>query len=84
MEPEQDLDEDDTEGMTSHWVQAKLSGAKPKVHLPAASCFLHGKTLEAVPKCGTSGAFDFVKAEEPLDSEALCKRCSRSGTEGGL
>jgi hypothetical protein len=52
------------------------------VHLPAASCFLEGKTLEAAPKCGAAVAYDFLAAKEPLEAEVqLCKRCSPSSTE---
>eukprot|EP00435_Cladocopium_sp_Y103_P061748 s675_g23.t1 len=81
-DPEQKLDEEDSEGLTPYWVSAKAMGRKPKVHLPSAASLEESPVTKAIPKCGASGTFELLKVEDPLDpSTKLCRRCS-PGTEG--
>jgi len=81
-DPQEALDKADSEGLTLYWVQAKVAGAKPKVHLPSAASLEVFPVVAAVPKCGASGTFELMKAEDPLDpATRLCKRCSPC-TEG--
>ena len=78
-DPVEAMDEADTEKLTMVWVQAKTPGKAPKVHLPYPGTFGGDKPPVAVPKCGTSGDFELIKAEETLDAATkLCKRCSPS------
>lgn len=81
-DPEEVMDELDTEGLTAYWVQAKNAGTKPLVHLPAPQCLVGETMVNPAPKCGISGNFGSVQAEEALDhATTLCRRCSASSTE---
>ena len=81
-DPEDVMDELDTEGLTAFWVQAKSAGAKPLVHLPSPHCLVGETLVNPAPKCGISGSFVSVKAEEALEfATTLCRRCSASSTE---
>ena len=82
-DPQDALDEHDTEGLITHWVQAKVMHGNPKVHLPASDTLVEGILVEAKPKCGTSGNFELAKVEDPLDaSTQLCRRCVPRSSEG--
>ena len=73
------VDEADAEKLTLIWIQAKAAGKSPKVHLPHPSSVVDGKAVGNTPKCGASGSFDVIKAEETLDAAArLCRRCCPS------
>ena len=87
LNPEEDTDERDSEGLITHWVQAKDPTAKRRVHLPAEETMKDGVPVVARPKCGISGIFELSKVEDPLDpTTLLCKRClprtSESKCEG--
>ena len=75
-------DEMDSEGFTAYWVQSKTAQSPVKLHLPAPLVYVEGVLQEAKPKCGLSGHYDYIKAEEAWDeATTLCRRCSAS-TEG--
>ena len=87
ISPEEDMDERDSEGFITHWVQAKDPNVKHRVHLPAEETMQGGLAVVVKPKCGISGTFELAKAEDPLDSSTLlCRRClprtSESKCEG--
>ena len=82
-DPEEAWNEMDTEGMVHYWVQTKNAQGPAKLHLPAPLEYEGDVLLEAKPKCGIGGSFDYVKVDEAWDDAAtLCKRC-RPSTERG-
>eukprot|EP00435_Cladocopium_sp_Y103_P057120 s1080_g19.t1 len=58
------MDERDTEGLTAFWVQSKNPGAKFLVHLPAPHCLVKDTIVDPAPRCGISGTFVGVSADE--------------------
>ena len=82
-DPVELMDEADTEMLTPVWIQAKTPGKAPKVHLPYPASGVGEGPQPALPKCGASGSFEIIKAEETLEaSTKLCKRCCSSTEKG--
>lgn len=73
------LDEKDSEGMTTHWVQIKNPGPTAKLHLPPHHQGDLDTMVAAQPRCGLSGQFEFIAADEAMMGDLnvqLCRRCS--------
>ena len=84
VNPDEDMDERDSEGLITHWVQAKGPTSKHKVHLPSEETLKDGVAVVVRPKCGISGTFELAKVEDPLEPTAsLCKRCLPRSSESG-
>ena len=48
VDPDDDMDERDSEGLTTHWVQAKDPTSKRKVHLPSEETMKDGIAMVVV------------------------------------
>ena len=82
VDPQDVLDEEDSEGLITHWVQAKVTHGVAK-DLPANDELVEGVMVDATPKCGISGNFELAKVEDPLDpTTLLCRRCVPRSSEG--
>eukprot|EP00435_Cladocopium_sp_Y103_P012323 s2411_g3.t1 len=83
VDPQEALDEGDTEGLTPYWVQAKTPGPRPKVHLPSVASLEVKPVIHAIPRCGAAGNFELLKVEDALDpTTRLCRRCCPTTERG--
>eukprot|EP00435_Cladocopium_sp_Y103_P029484 s4096_g7.t1 len=67
QDPLEASDEVDSEKLTPYWVQAKVPGPRPKVHLPSVASLEEKPITKAIPRCGAAGNFELMKVEDPLD-----------------
>ena len=72
VEVQEETDLLDSEGMVANFVQVKRPTMLSKLHLSAGGN--KGTTVEAVPRCGAAGSYDYVGSIEALASP-LCIRC---------
>ena len=61
VDPEGALDEVDSEGLTSYWVQAKASSAS----------LAEKPITRVIPRCGAAGSFELTKVEDAMDKAVL-------------
>ena len=74
QELESDDEAEDFEGMVSVFVQVKKPVPTSKIHRGREHGMAGPFYAEARPMCGAKGSYDYIKAEEAMDSE-LCIRC---------
>lgn len=58
---EEILDEKDSEGMATHWVQVKNPSSSTKLHLPPEGQGGVDPMKLAHPRCGLTGQFEFKR-----------------------
>ena len=71
---ETDDEAEDFEGMVSVFVQIKKPVPTSKIHRGREHGMAGPFYAEARPMCGAKGSYDYINAEEAMDSE-LCIRC---------
>ena len=71
---ESDDEAEDFEGMVSVFVQIKKPVPTSKIHRGREHGMAGPFYAEARPMCGAKGSYDYINAEEAMDSE-LCIRC---------